>query len=206
MIVALVEWCIVCPMILMLILAQPPTAAPAGACTTATAVCTEWIGVGGGPGRSLIYRTHALDTRTDRIRTALVMVHGTTGNPDHYFQTATAAAFLAGALEDAIVIAPRVASADGSCRDALAENEISWSCGGDSWRSGGAPASHKDLSSFDFMDAILKELANRRLFPNLSAILVAGHSAGRQFLPRYEKADPLAANLGRPAASAAFNP
>ena len=79
--------------------------------------------------------------------------------------TATAAAFLAGALEDAIVIAPRVASADGSCRDVLAENEVSWSCGGDSWRSGGVAASHKDLTSFDFMDAILKKLANKQPLP-----------------------------------------
>src|SRR5260221_8037623 len=153
MIGALVEWCIVCPMILMLVLAQLTTAAPAGACTTATAVCTEWIGVGGGPGRSLIYRTHALDTRNDRIRTALVMVHGTNRNPDHYFQTATAAAFLAGALEDAIVIAPRVASADGSCRDALAENEISWSCGGGNWRAGGAAAPPQGISALVPTDA-----------------------------------------------------
>jgi hypothetical protein len=49
------------------------------------------------------------------------MVHGTNRNADHYFQTAAAAAFLAAALDDAVVIAPRVASADGSCRDALAE-------------------------------------------------------------------------------------
>ena len=191
---------------LLLLLAQLAGSAPAGACTTATAACTEWVQVGGGPGRSLIYRTHSLDKKNDRIRTALIMVHGTNRNADHYFQTAAAAAFLAAALEDAIVISPRIASADGSCRDQLAENEISWSCGGDSWRSGGAAASHKDLSSFDFMDAILKKLANRTLFPNLSAIVVAGHSAGGQFVARYEMANRVHETLGVPVSYVVSNP
>jgi len=193
-------------MTFVLLLAQLTTAAPAGACTTATPACTEWVQVGGGPGRSLVYRTHSLDRKNDRIKTALIMVHGTNRNADHYFQTATAAAFLAAALDDAIVIAPRVASADGSCRDALAENEISWSCGGDSWRSGGAAASHKDLSSFDFMDAILKKLANKTLFPNLSAIVVAGHSAGGQFVARYEMANRAHETLGVPVSYVVSNP
>ena len=189
----------------LLLLAQL-TAPSVGACTTAVSACTEWVQVGGGPGRSLIYRTHSLAQRNDRIKTALIMVHGTNRNADHYFQTATAAAFLAAALDEAIVLAPRVASADGSCRDALAENEISWSCGGDSWRSGGAAASHQDLSSFDFMDAILKKLANRSLFPNLSAIVVAGHSAGGQFVARYEMANRVHDTLGVPVSYVVSNP
>jgi pimeloyl-ACP methyl ester carboxylesterase len=191
---------------LLLLLAQLATSAPAGACTTAAPACTEWVHVGSGAGRSLIYRTHSLDKRNDRIRTALIMVHGTNRNADHYFQTAAAAAFLAASLEDAIVIAPRVASADGSCRDQLAENEISWSCGGDSWRSGGMSASHKELSSFDFMDAILKKLANKTLFPNLSAIVVAGHSAGGQFVARYEMANRVHETLGVPVSYVVSNP
>lgn len=72
-----------------------------------------------------IYRTDSLDARNDRIRRALVMVDGTLRNPDRYFQTAAAAAFLAGALDDTVVIAPRIASADGSCHDHLAPDEVS---------------------------------------------------------------------------------
>jgi pimeloyl-ACP methyl ester carboxylesterase len=188
----------------LFLLAQLTTGTPPAACTTATAACTEWVQVGGA--RSLIYRTQSLDRKNDRVRTALIMVHGTNRNADHYFATATAAAFLAGALDDAMVVAPRVASADGGCRDVLAENEISWSCGGDSWRSGGAAASHKDLSSFDFMDAILKKLANRSLFPNLAAIVVAGHSAGGQFVARYEMANRVHETLGVPVSYVVSNP
>jgi pimeloyl-ACP methyl ester carboxylesterase len=124
------------------------------------------------------------------------MVHGTNRNADHYFSTAVTAAFLAGALDDSIVISPRIASAAGSCKDTLAANEVSWSCTGDSWRSGGAAASHPDLTSFDFVDAILKKLANKAMFPNLRAIVVAGHSAGGQFVARYQMANRVHDSLG----------
>ena len=56
----------------------------------------------------MIYRTYSLDTRNDAIRRALIMVHGTNRNADHYFETSIAAAFLAGALEDTVVIAPHM--------------------------------------------------------------------------------------------------
>src|SRR5438094_4888440 len=153
---------------------RPPAGAPA--CTTATPACTEWVALGTASARSLIYRTRSLDTRNQNIRRALIMVHGTNRNADHYFSTAVAATFLAGALDDSVVISPRIASAAGNCRDTLAATEASWSCPGDSWRSGGTAASHPDLTSFDFVDQILKKLANKNVFPNLRAIVVAGHS------------------------------
>src|SRR5262249_50215927 len=155
----------------------PQTAPSTAPCTTSTAACTEWVTLGGGPARSMIYRTYSLDVRNDRIRRALIMVHGTNRNADHYFATATSAAFLAGALEASIVIAPHIIA----CMDKPEPNEVLWSCGGDSWRSGGAAASNPELSSFDLADEILRKLAKKTTFPNLAAIVVAGHSAGGQY-------------------------
>ena len=54
----------------------------AAACTTATPSCTEWVALGSGPARSLIYRSRSLDTRNDNVRRALIMVHGTNRNAD----------------------------------------------------------------------------------------------------------------------------
>lgn len=71
--------------------------AHAGPCITATA-CTEWVKLGTGPDRSLVYRTYPLDARNERVTRALVVVHGAGRNADGYFRTAVAAAFLAGAL------------------------------------------------------------------------------------------------------------
>src|SRR5436309_1401345 len=175
------------------------------ACTTATSACTEWVALGGGtslPGRSLIYRSHSLDACNDAIRRALVMVHGTNRNADHYFTTATAAAFLAGALDDAVVISPRFAA----CNDKLEPDEVGWSCTGDSWRSGGVAATNPDLTSFDFMDEIVRKLAKKTIFPNLTAIVIAGHSAGGQFVARYQMSNRVHDSAGTPITYVVANP
>ena len=192
--------------ILALVPAQNRAPAGVPACTTATAACTDFVPLGGGPGRSMVYRTYALDARNENIRRALIMVHGTNWNADHYFRTAVAAAFLAGAVEDTVVIAPRVASADRGCTDKLEPNEVSWSCTGDSWRSGGSSASHPTLTSFDFVDELLRKLANKKTFPNLTSIVVAGHSAGGQFVARYEMANRVHDTLGVPVTYVVANP
>ena len=180
----------------------PVVAAGPPACTRAVAACTEFVALAGGPARSMVYRTFALDVRNEAVRRALIMVHGTNRNADHYFATATTAAFTAGALDDAIVISPRFTA----CNDQLAANEVGWSCTGDSWRSGGSAATHPALSSFDFMDEILRQLANKKVFPNLNAIVVAGHSAGGQFVSRYEMSNRVHDSLGTAVSYVVANP
>jgi hypothetical protein len=152
--------------------AAPAFARPAP-CVTPTPACARWVPLGDAKARSMVYATYALDAANPDIRRALIMVHGTLRNADHYFTTATGAAFLAGALGDTLVIAPRFASAEKGCDDTLAPGEVSWSCRGDSWRSGGTAASDPRLTSFELFDALLKTLADKRLFPNLTAIVVA---------------------------------
>jgi pimeloyl-ACP methyl ester carboxylesterase len=179
---------------------------PAAPCTTATPECTEWVALGGGPARSKIYRTYSLGTPNAAVHRALIMVHGTNRNADHYFRTAVTAAFLAGALPDTVVIAPSFLSSDEHCNDKLEPNEVSWSCGGDSWRSGGTSTSNKDLTSFDFVDELLRKLADKKMFPNLTNIVIAGHSAGGQFVSRYEMANRAQDNLGVAVSYVVANP
>jgi len=181
----------------------PALAAP---CTKAQSECTEWIVFGSGPARSLVYRTYPLDQRNDRITRAMVMVHGAGRDAHNYFRTAVAAAFLADALEDTIVVSPRFASADQGCQDRLAENEVSWPCGGNSWRSGGIAEKDGKLTSYDFADAILRKLANKSVFPNVKRIVFTGHSAGGQFTNRYEMANQIHDSLGVPITYIVANP
>jgi pimeloyl-ACP methyl ester carboxylesterase len=162
---------------------RPPLAA--APCTTPTKECQQWVEIGGGPARSMVLSTYSLDTPNPAITRALIMVHGTNRNADHYFETATAAAFLARALDNTIVIAPHIIIAS----DNPEPNEVAWPPRGDSWRSGGVSTSHPSLATFDFADALLRKLANRRTFPNLTKIVVAGHSAGGQFATRYAMAN-----------------
>jgi pimeloyl-ACP methyl ester carboxylesterase len=162
----------------------------AAPCTAATPVCTETVMAAGAQAGALIYRSHPLDARNESITRALIMVHGQGRDADGYFRTAAAAAFLAGGLEDTLVIAPRFASNDSRCRDALAPNELNWTCfGAESWRNGAEAIRNASITSFDVMDEIVRRVARAEIFPNLKAIVVAGHSAGGQFVGRYGMAN-----------------
>lgn len=175
-------------------------------CASATSNCTEWIEPSGKPSRVLVYRTYPLETKNENITRAFVFVHGILRDADNHFRTALAAAFLADALNDTIIVAPRFASNSsapgnetGGCRDSLAIEEANWICDNqraDTWRSGGTEIADNRLSSFDFMDEILRRLARKEVFPNLKTIVVAGHSAGGQFVIRYEMLNQVHDKLG----------
>jgi pimeloyl-ACP methyl ester carboxylesterase len=180
-------------------------AAPAAAatpCTKAVTACERWITFGGGPGRSLIYASYPLDAANPAITRALVMVHGAGRNADHYFETSTAAAFLAGALDNTIIIAPRFAAGT----DKVAANEMLWPEGGNSWRAGGPSPTNAAITSFDFVDEIVKKLADKKTFPNLTKIVIAGHSAGGQFATRYEMTNKVHSTSGVSVSYVVANP
>ncbi len=141
---------------------RPPAAASTSPCTTATREHARTGHHRQQPARSLIYESRSLDARTQySIRRALAMVHGTTEH-DLSSSTAVTAAFLAGALDDAIVISPQNPSAAGSCSAGAGQNQLGYR------RAAGArataPASDPALTSFDFVDQILKKLAARSAF------------------------------------------
>jgi pimeloyl-ACP methyl ester carboxylesterase len=171
--------------LLLALCAVPAAAQRAAPCTTATAACEQWLVYGPGPARSMVYASHPLAQPNATVTRALIMVHGAGRNADHYFETAMAAAFLAGALENTVVIAPRFIAG----RDSAKANEVLWGEGRENWRSGGVAASHPALTSFDFLDELVRRLADKTVFPNLGRIVVAGHSAGGQVVTRYAMAN-----------------
>ncbi len=161
------------------------------ACTAARPDCTEWVTINGGPARFLVYRSHALSVRNEGITRATLMIHGQNRDADNYFRHVLAAGFLAGALDDTVIVSLRFASNEGgSCQDTLAEDELGWGClGPDSWRNGGPALGNEAITSYDPVDEILRRLTVRETFPNLAAIVVAGHSAGGQYVGRYAMAN-----------------
>ena len=187
------------------LLATPLTArgrTAATPCTTASPACVAWVVFGPGPARTMVYASYPLNARNEGLRRALIMVHGTNRNAGDYFRTAIAAAFLAGALEDTIVIAPRFAIT----ADPRAADEVDWPGGGDSWRSGGISPTRPELSSFDVTDALLRTLATKTLIPNMSSVVVTGHSAGGQYATRYAMANKVHETLGLPVRYVVANP
>jgi hypothetical protein len=161
--------------------------------------------LGGGPHRSLVYRNYPLERRNEAITRVLVSLHGASRNADDYFLSTLAAGFLAGALENTLIVSPRMASNEGGgCRDSLATNEVSWDCG--TWRSGGPSPTTPSVTSFDFLDAILRTVARKQVFPNVRAIVMVGHSAGGQVMNRYAMSNRVHETLGVPVTYIVSNP
>jgi hypothetical protein len=155
----------------------------------------------------MIYSTYPLNKKNNEIVRALIVIHGQGRDADNYFRTSLAATFLAGAFENTIVISPKFASNNATnCRDVLAPNEVNWPCGGDSWRSGGVATNNPKLTSYDFMDEIVRQLARPENFPNLKTIVISGHSAGGQFVTRYEMANQMHDKISVPLTYVVSNP
>ena len=163
--------------------------APVGAVVPCTdsAACRTTMEV---EGRKLVlYVSAPLDLPQPDIRRAIVVIHGTDGNADGYFRTMVRSAAMADKATDTLVIAPRFIE-EGD-RDKPGPGEFFWNHGAD-WRAG--DLSSRDtpprVSSFDLMNRLLEKLADRAIFPNLAAIVIAGHSAGGQFVQRYAIGQP----------------
>ena len=102
-------------------------AAAAAPCTKAVTACEQWVKLGHGAERSMVYASYSLDTPNPALTRALVMVHGAGRNADHYFETSTAAAFLAGALDNTLIVAPHFIASP----DKPQANELLWPERGD---------------------------------------------------------------------------
>jgi hypothetical protein len=85
--------------------------------------CVEWITLAPGA-RAQIYTTAPLSVRNERMRLAVVFVHGGRRDAEVHFSTGIAASLLAGTSDDTLVIAPRFAALEGDCRDEVVTGEI----------------------------------------------------------------------------------
>jgi pimeloyl-ACP methyl ester carboxylesterase len=183
---------------------------PPSPCIVANAECTEWLAVKRQPQRLLVYRSQPLDRRNEHVVRALVMVHGGLRLAADQFTNELAAAFLAGALSDTLLIAPRFASnTSAACMDSLAAEEANGICEDarpDSWRNGSFAIGNFELTSFDFADELVRRVADRSLFPNLKHIVIAGHSGGGQYTLRYAMASRVHDTVGVPISYVVSNP
>jgi hypothetical protein len=117
------------------------------------------------------------------VTRAVLVMHGVNRDADTYFSGLRAAASRAGAGAETLLIAPQVLAEEDIAAHHPAGSLLHWDYG--AW-AGGLPARGPvPASPFDGFDAILARLADRRLFPALAEVVVAGHSAGGQVVHRY---------------------
>src|SRR5450631_3871167 len=95
------------PMYSLLFTALVAAAVP---CPAPKPACAEWITLKDELPTLLVYRSYSLELTNKHITRALVFVHGINRDADNHFRTVLAAAFLAGALNNTLIVSPRFAS------------------------------------------------------------------------------------------------
>jgi pimeloyl-ACP methyl ester carboxylesterase len=142
----------------------------------------------GGQGILPLYVSRDWSTPLPDVTRAVLVLHGRARNADVYYQSARTAQAAAGAAGQAsLMIVPQFLAQIDIDAYHLPADTLRWTLTG--WEGGDAAVAPAPASSFEALDAILERLADRRVFPNLNQVVVAGHSGGGQVVQRYAIAD-----------------
>ena len=134
----------------------------------------------------------SLDQPDPAIKRAIVVLHGNGRNGPSYYQSVLTAANTAGVTGESIIIAPHFLTEEDINQHLPGTNVAFWS--DDGWKQGDESLSTTTnpravtMSSFKVADLITARLADPAFFPNLQLLIIAGHSAGGQFVNRYAAA------------------
>jgi len=137
-----------------------------------------------GAGLLPIYVSRDWSKLQARVTRAIVIFHGKGRNAEGYFRSAKEAAEAAGdAGRETIVIAPQFLAEEDAAAFRLDSSVLRWHH--ERWEGGENATGSAAISSFDAIDAVLAQLADRSHFPDLAQVVLAGHSGGGQILQRY---------------------
>jgi pimeloyl-ACP methyl ester carboxylesterase len=149
--------------------------------------------VDGAAARLPVLATLALDQGHADVTRAIIVIHGALRNAEGSFTAMQHAMTLAGeAGHHALILAPQFLSEVDAVRYPLPLDVPVWSV--DGWKDGSLSEIRRDdstdqrVSSFAVLDALLETLSDRKLWPALDLVVLAGHSAGAQFVQRYAAA------------------
>ena len=130
-----------------------------------------------------VYSSADLSKNQSDIKRVVIVTHGRLRDADKYFDLTLRAAKASNAMGDTLLIAPQFLTTTDAARYNLEPAVARWK--GEAWLAGDVGKAPFSLSSFDVLDGIIAQLADRTRFPNLERIVVAGHSGGAQFVQRY---------------------
>jgi pimeloyl-ACP methyl ester carboxylesterase len=118
------------------------------------------------------------------ITRAAIVFHGKGRNVKGYFEALESAAQQAGTTgSHTLLWAPQFLREEDVEAHRLPSKFLRWHSG--SWSAGEPAVGPLRISTFDVMDALLRDLSNRTQFPNLTTVVLIGHSGGGQLLNRY---------------------
>jgi pimeloyl-ACP methyl ester carboxylesterase len=150
----------------------------------------------GGQGTLPLYLSSDWSMPLPAISRAIIALHGRLRNADEYYISAHTAQVAAGDDgKSALMIVPQFLAEVDIEAHRLPADTLRWSLVG--WEGGDTALAPNPVSSFEALDAILTKLSDRRVFPNLKQVVVAGHSGGGQVAQRYAIAGKGEAALSR---------
>ena len=130
----------------------------------------------------------SLSSFSSQVQRAVVLVPGSNRSSSHAYETLVLAATIADVNDGtSLLVAPQFLIEEDIDFHQLPVDRLFWSDSG--WKQGNASLDTAQnprpvrVSSFAVMDSILYRIAS--LHPNLQSVVVAGHSAGGQFVNRF---------------------
>jgi hypothetical protein len=126
-------------------------------------------------------RNQRLGERRETIRRAVIVIHGKHRNARSYFDAVSRLATEEGHAQDTLVIALQFLTRADVDAHQLSKDTLYWDQEG--WKDGLKSVNGFHLSSFDVLDRVLKRALDQN--PNLQQIVIAGHSAGAQFVQKH---------------------
>ncbi|MGF6517371.1 pimeloyl-ACP methyl ester carboxylesterase [Pseudomonas sp. BT76 TE3572] len=118
-----------------------------------------------------------------KIERVLIIIHGRLRNADTYRQSAVRAAEQAGQSASTLVIAPQFLNETDVTAHTVADSVLRWQ--GNDWMAGGLSTAPLSMSSYAALDEIIARIGDRKQFPDVKQIVIAGHSGGAQVVQRY---------------------
>lgn len=136
-----------------------------------------------GSGEIPLDATRDLDRLQPEVTRAVLVIHGKHRNVDGYFDAIKHAAGSANARDITLILAPQFLNGIDVSTHHLSSKVLRWTKG--EWAGGEDAEGPAAISSFEVVDQLLAQLIDKKRFPNLRQVVVAGHSAGGQFVQRY---------------------
>jgi hypothetical protein len=137
----------------------------------------------------------SLNRRDTAVRTLLIFIHGLHRNAMGYFDDAVDAVRSAGQRKTSLVIAPQYANEEDMEEFRLGGDFLYWNKA--KWKDGNASLmtpsriQQVSMSSYEVLDSLISSVLTSGNFPNIRRVVVAGHSAGGQFVDRYSVTTPI---------------
>ena len=136
-----------------------------------------------GSGTMPVYRSadEASDARVSRV---VIVLHGRLRDADAYLLSAQRALAAADVdASDTLLIVPQFLASADIVAHHLDQETLHWDWTG--WMGGDDAVGPAPISSFDVLDSLVEEVADRSRFASLREVVIAGHSGGAQVAHRY---------------------